>query len=46
MSVLPELAPNAEVLGLVPATDNLPDGRRAETGGTSSGTSTARPSRS
>ncbi len=26
MSVLPELAPNAEVLGLVPATDNLPDG--------------------
>ena len=26
MSVLPELAPDAEVLGLVPATDNLPDG--------------------
>ncbi|MDE0031125.1 MAG: leucyl aminopeptidase [Deltaproteobacteria bacterium] len=26
MSVLPELAPEAEVLGLVPATDNLPDG--------------------
>ena len=26
MSVLPELAPNAEVVGMVPATDNLPDG--------------------
>ena len=26
MSVLPELAPDVEVLGLVPATDNLPDG--------------------
>ncbi len=26
MSVLPELAPGIEVLGLVPATDNLPDG--------------------
>ncbi len=26
MSVLPELAPKVEVLGLVPATDNLPDG--------------------
>ncbi len=26
MSVLPDLAPKAEVLGLVPATDNLPDG--------------------
>lgn len=26
MSALPELAPRAEVLGLVPATDNLPDG--------------------
>ena len=26
MSALPELAPDAEVLGLVPATDNLPDG--------------------
>ncbi len=26
MSVLPELAPDAEVLGLVPTTDNLPDG--------------------
>ena len=26
MSVLPELAPDVEVLGLVPTTDNLPDG--------------------
>lgn len=26
MSVLPKLAPDVEVLGLVPATDNLPDG--------------------
>ena len=26
MSVLPDLAPNAEVVGMVPATDNLPDG--------------------
>ncbi len=26
MSALPELAPDVEVLGLVPATDNLPDG--------------------
>lgn len=33
MSVLPELAPDAEVLGLVPTTDNLPDGGAQKPGG-------------